>query len=472
MRVGRRFCVAVLLACPLLIASRSAEARAVCATARAAACLDSPDTSPLGSRVPLVVVHGWNRISVPAPSLEDTWSELADFFGRDSDLPTAFKGYSFSYNSNAVNVIELGRALRDVLDKMDTADPTGFGRKPIVIVAHSMGGLISRYLLQLSQLSGPNAGHAAGDRVLRLITLGTPHHGSPVANGPAVADKAGIRWGFALNRANDFLYQAGGPAWYQPNRTDLFWDNYDGLLDYDTYGSERNVFLTALNSTTAYDNKITAYAGVLSPPSSLTATCDTYCWVNTVLAGVFDLASDGVVPVSSALFYDSRGSPRVTTRYFPDYNHTQLATGKGDGELFTRLKSDLLASVPPPLPVPSVPQSVTGSAAGNTITVNWQAPATGAPITNYVVRAGTAPGGSNFFYGSVGAVTSVSATVASGTYYVSVAAQNATGYGPASTEIKVVAGVAVPAPTPTPTPTPTPHADTDASAVYYAIRSR
>ena len=78
------------------------------------------------------------------------------------------------------------------LDRL-TDDPTGFGRKPIVIVAHSMGGVISRYLLRLSQLSGPNAGHATADRVLRLITLGTPHHGSPMANGPAVADKAGIR---------------------------------------------------------------------------------------------------------------------------------------------------------------------------------------------------------------------------------------------------------------------------------------
>lgn len=49
----------------------------------------------------------------------------------------------------------------------------------INIVAHSMGGLVSRYFLESGAYSAANC--PGFDRVRRLITIGTPHRGAPLA---------------------------------------------------------------------------------------------------------------------------------------------------------------------------------------------------------------------------------------------------------------------------------------------------
>ena len=45
--------------------------------------------------------------------------------------------------------------------------------KKIHIIAHSMGGLDSRYMISKLGMA---------DRVLSLTTISTPHHGSPIAD--------------------------------------------------------------------------------------------------------------------------------------------------------------------------------------------------------------------------------------------------------------------------------------------------
>lgn len=54
---------------------------------------------------------------------------------------------------------------------IETLHDSGYLALPFSIIAHSMGGLVSR------QYSYENPGVVAG-----LVTLGTPHHGSPIAN--------------------------------------------------------------------------------------------------------------------------------------------------------------------------------------------------------------------------------------------------------------------------------------------------
>lgn len=74
---------------------------------------------------------------------------------------------SLSYNYKSAGSLEsLALGLKRTID-----ESVGGGR--IDLVAHSMGGLVSRFYLQ--QLGGAR-------RVDRLITLGTPHHGSHAAN--------------------------------------------------------------------------------------------------------------------------------------------------------------------------------------------------------------------------------------------------------------------------------------------------
>ncbi|MDO8793938.1 MAG: alpha/beta fold hydrolase [Vicinamibacterales bacterium] len=296
------------------------------------ACLraDDRDPLPLGQRIPLILVHGWNRDGVPGPPQTETWDSWLSFSKDDDALRSRFKPYVFSYYSNVGNVPQLARALQENIDQI------GFGGRQIAIVAHSMGGLISRYFLRLPQSNGrPN-----GERVAILVTLGTPHHGSLAANGPAMASRSGPVWLWLWEYAVSLLYpHAELLRWFQPNRTDLFWDNYDDRLDYVTFPSEQNVLLNAINGDRTYDGRIVAYAGVLRICPVILD--DKYCALSELLKALFGLTSDGIVPASSALFFSSPEGEqsRFRTRVFPDYDHTEIAQGKGDGVLFARINA-------------------------------------------------------------------------------------------------------------------------------------
>ena len=158
---------------------------------------------------------------------------------------------------------------------------------------------------------------------------------------------------------------------------------------------------------------------------------------NTCLTGFLANQSDCVV---------SRTSQDIRNIDNPPYSDRSAAYGVPNQNHLTETSdlTSILAAIdllpPPPTLSPGAPLNVSGTASGNTVTVAWQPPRTGGPVTNYVVRTGTAPGVYNLFNGPV-ATTSVSGTVPSGTYYVSVAAQNATGLGAAAPDIIVtVAG--------------------------------
>ncbi|MFH1742208.1 MAG: alpha/beta fold hydrolase [bacterium] len=60
---------------------------------------------------------------------------------------------------------------RQILDYIEEH----FGREPVHLIGHSMGGLDARYL------ASPN-GLNQGDRILTVTTIGTPHQGSAIAS--------------------------------------------------------------------------------------------------------------------------------------------------------------------------------------------------------------------------------------------------------------------------------------------------
>jgi predicted phosphoribosyltransferase len=95
-----------------------------------ATCLDPVVSDSLQARIPIILVHGWNPDSIPAPSLTETWDNFIAYFNQNPSLYNQFKLYRLSYNSNSVTVPELGRAFRDVIDKMSADDPLNFGSKP------------------------------------------------------------------------------------------------------------------------------------------------------------------------------------------------------------------------------------------------------------------------------------------------------------------------------------------------------
>src|SRR5208337_2703367 len=114
----------------------------------------------------LILVHGlclndlqWNRKG------HDHGAALA----RDLGYTPVY----LHYNSG-LHVSTNGRALADVLDSLVAEWPTPV--EEIVIVGHSMGGLLARSAFHY----GTAAGQRWTARLRKIIFLGTPHHGSPL----------------------------------------------------------------------------------------------------------------------------------------------------------------------------------------------------------------------------------------------------------------------------------------------------
>ncbi|MAQ93240.1 MAG: permease [Rhodothermaceae bacterium] len=85
------------------------------------------------------------------------------------------------YNSGR-HVAETGRDIADLLDPLVANWPRPVRR--LVLVGHSMGGLVLRSALHL----GAKAGHAWPGADVSLVCLGTPHHGAPLERIGSVTD--------------------------------------------------------------------------------------------------------------------------------------------------------------------------------------------------------------------------------------------------------------------------------------------
>ena len=84
------------------------------------------------------------------------------------------------YNSGR-HVSQNGRDLAGLLDRLAASWP---GLRRIVIVAHSMGGLVARSALEVARTKAqPWLGLEVA-----LVTLGTPHHGAPLERFGSVVD--------------------------------------------------------------------------------------------------------------------------------------------------------------------------------------------------------------------------------------------------------------------------------------------
>ncbi len=121
-----------------------------------------------GTRL-LVLVHGlcmndlqWERDGV------DHGATLA----RERGYSTAY----LHYNTGR-HISTNGREFAGQLEQLVQQWPVPL--EEIVIVGHSMGGLVARSACQ----AGHEAGHSWPGLLSKLVTLGTPHHGAPLERG-------------------------------------------------------------------------------------------------------------------------------------------------------------------------------------------------------------------------------------------------------------------------------------------------
>ncbi|MEK6846197.1 MAG: hypothetical protein AABY26_05530, partial [Nanoarchaeota archaeon] len=356
--------------------------------------------------IPLILIHGihGNEINgvddISNPN-RDYWVNLLNFSYKNG-LNSKYKIYRFHYVSDMYSVWEIARSLRNKLDF--AIDAKQINDIPFVMIAHSMGGLVARsYMEEHSHKTGfygganHSDGKRGGERIVKLITLATPHHGSPGANHDSrnqLASNADTRdwiyqsvWGLG-NDWSTLISGASLSVWSminhisydQYNRKDLLWDNFDGVMN--NANNDINLWLKDyLNSNSTYDTKLIAYYGYLDPTNSTYQDIVNLIFTiyggptkillpyatssddhDKLLAGSIALnyglfkqdvspdgkmgpyaKNDGMVPLQSAAFNGHTVSKQVECPgydhlYMKDNNVTQCNTGK---TLFESLKDDL-----------------------------------------------------------------------------------------------------------------------------------
>ncbi len=195
----------------------------------------------------LVLIHGWYRSdretgNYPLESVlhgrindPDNFGHLfasVEFLAMQADKH--YEIYAFDYLT-AAPVDENGRRLRRILDRY-FADDTSL----VTIFAHSMGGLVSRF------------GVYEGDRpayLNRVITAGTPYHGSPWATDLYQEAAGGTLLTLPLPEIVSYFTDTSGGR-------DLRWDNFDGSI-----AGASNPKLSAINALSHRDDLFIAYQG-------------------------------------------------------------------------------------------------------------------------------------------------------------------------------------------------------------------
>jgi len=174
------------------------------------------------SRKPLLLIHGWQ-----APEAEEGrnpaiirdyehnefeyWHNFISYYLTTPELYTKFKLYTYHYPSYK-HITYNGKILNNLLNDLRGQNSV-IGRglneyNGLTIVAHSMGGLVARSMIEEYEGLGSNA-----EGLAKLITLDTPHHGSQGAN--------------QAHLTSDFTDWIGKKDLGAPGAVDLIWDNYD-----------------------------------------------------------------------------------------------------------------------------------------------------------------------------------------------------------------------------------------------------
>jgi hypothetical protein len=360
------------------------------------------DYSAPTDKIPLILVHGITDVedtngncvldTSEATAQQGGWGGEQGFlayFDRTPELNSKYKIYIFSYLSNRENLFWLALSMGK---RMDSFIQNGWMRdSKMVMIAYSMGGLVSRlYLNNITVHEGQYNGQKAGERVLRLITLATPHHGSPISNGEIrfMGNTNWLSsWDEVVKSGDSFYWGTRGciaciSDQSKSNRADLRYDNVLGWWPTSVYNNakERN-WLLLDSMRHEYDNAVIAYSGTMDePPSDIKYLSDAdpgnlllaiaaravfglteqmYRALGTLLdrvmlgnfavpAGFSQLYNDGVVPAHSGSFTHATVFERVACR---NRTHSSIKQDGGslceDGlQVFPGVKNRLMAALP------------------------------------------------------------------------------------------------------------------------------
>jgi hypothetical protein len=247
---------------------------------------------PRASGKVLVLVHG--------SCLNDRhWTRSGHDHGAALARHLGFTPVHLHYNSG-LHISTNGRAFAALLERLVAAWPTPI--EELVIVAHSMGGLVSRSACHC----GEAAGHAWRRKLRALVCLGSPHHGAPLERGGHWVDLL-----LGISRYSAPLARLGKIR--SAGVTDM---RFGYVLDEHWEGRDR--FAHAPDGRT---------------PLQLPAGVECYAIAATrAPRGGGKRLGDGLVPVDSALGRHAR--PELTLG-FPEA-HQLIAHGMGHFDLLGR----------------------------------------------------------------------------------------------------------------------------------------
>ncbi|WP_339673909.1 hypothetical protein [uncultured Zhongshania sp.] len=174
------------------------------------------------------------------------------------------------YNSG-LHVSQNGRQLADLLQTLSSHSPSG---AELYIIAHSMGGLVSRS----SYYYGEQGGHTWPAQLRKLICLGTPHHG-------ALLERGG-NWIDVILDSNPFSAPFARLAKIRSSGiTDL---RYGNIIDEDWNNRDRFAMAGDQRCLQSIPEKVPCYAIAAATIGDAVNFSD-------------DVLGDGLVTVASAL---------------------------------------------------------------------------------------------------------------------------------------------------------------------------
>ncbi len=137
-------------------------------------------TANAGGRL-VVLIHGLGQTERCWLASSEESSHLVDMLKEGSFTPVLLR-----YNTGR-HVAANGEDLAEMLEEVVAAWPVEITE--VALVGHSMGGLVARSALG----AGIDAGHRWATKTRHLITLGTPHLGSPLEKGANL-----LAWGLSF----------------------------------------------------------------------------------------------------------------------------------------------------------------------------------------------------------------------------------------------------------------------------------
>jgi triacylglycerol lipase len=226
---------------------------------------------------PIVLVHGilgFSQLTAGGLKLAEYFRQVPDALRADGHfvpMPPRL--------NPAGSIAERAHDLKHYLDQNAEAQ----GRR-VHLVAHSMGGLDARFMIAHLEMAG---------RVLSLTTIGTPHHGSPIADIVESGTNPAL---------NQFMKHLGVDTKAVPDLTT------DACRRFN------------LETPDAPEVRYFSIAGKFEPPRILTAPQGLLGLTHDIVAKT-EQANDGVVSVASATLAE-RGA--WTSLDVWDVNHFRL----------------------------------------------------------------------------------------------------------------------------------------------------